>query len=240
MQRSGGLRLGFVESLTNVKRRFAAASLRLVVAISFVDSEQTGSTVYASRRCEAVRKRSVSDRLPNSLAVAAHRRDCSLAAAKDIAARRCRSLILLRVALLPTSSARAPRDPAKLESTIGEAVELVIATQRLTAQLRLDVRPTDAKVKITDSRGRVRVKYPNQSGPANHRFSCSLVDIRSTSTARFSGARCARHRRRRPARRCKLNFSFARSKFASEMNARRYRARRQPRVGAAVSGDGVV
>jgi len=48
------------------------------------------------------------------------------------------------------------RDPAKLESTISEAVELVIATQRLTAQLRLDVRTVDAKIKIIDSRGGTR------------------------------------------------------------------------------------
>jgi hypothetical protein len=48
------------------------------------------------------------------------------------------------------------RDPVKLEGTVSEAVEQVIATQRLTAQLRLDVRTADAKVKIIDSRGGVR------------------------------------------------------------------------------------
>ena len=57
------------------------------------------------------------------------------------------------------------RDPAKLDSTIGEAVEQVMATQRLTAQLRLDVRPTDAKVKITDSRGSAReISEPERTG----------------------------------------------------------------------------
>lgn len=57
------------------------------------------------------------------------------------------------------------RDPAKLESTIGEAVEQVVATQRLTAQLRLNVQPTDAKVKIIDSRGSAReVSEPERNG----------------------------------------------------------------------------
>jgi len=57
------------------------------------------------------------------------------------------------------------RDPAKLESTIGEAVEQVIATQRLTAQLRLDVRTIDAKIKIVDSRGGLReLSEPERSG----------------------------------------------------------------------------
>ena len=39
---------------------------------------------------------------------------------------------------------------------VGEAVEQVIATQRLTAQLRFDVRTIDAKIKIVDSRGGLR------------------------------------------------------------------------------------
>ncbi len=57
------------------------------------------------------------------------------------------------------------RDPAKLEITIGDAVEQVIATQRLTAQLRLDVRPSDAKVKIIDSRGSARdIAEPERTG----------------------------------------------------------------------------
>jgi len=57
------------------------------------------------------------------------------------------------------------RDQAKLEGTVSEAVEQVIATQRLTAQLRLDVRTPDAKVKIVDSRGGVReLSEPERSG----------------------------------------------------------------------------
>jgi hypothetical protein len=57
------------------------------------------------------------------------------------------------------------RDQAKLEGTVSEAVEQVIGTQRLTARLRIDVRPPDAKVKIIDSRGGVReLSEPECSG----------------------------------------------------------------------------
>lgn len=48
------------------------------------------------------------------------------------------------------------REEGKLRRSIEEAVDLVINTQRLTAQLRLDVKPAGARVKLIDGRGGTR------------------------------------------------------------------------------------
>jgi hypothetical protein len=48
------------------------------------------------------------------------------------------------------------REEAKLRRQIEEAVDLVITTQRLTAPLRLDVKPAGCKVRLIDSRGNTR------------------------------------------------------------------------------------
>lgn len=48
------------------------------------------------------------------------------------------------------------REEGKLRRSIEEAVDLVISTQRLSAPLRLDVKPTGARVKLIDGRGGTR------------------------------------------------------------------------------------
>ncbi len=48
------------------------------------------------------------------------------------------------------------RDESKLRRSIEEAVDLVITTQRLTAPLRLDIKPPSARVKLIDGRGGTR------------------------------------------------------------------------------------
>jgi hypothetical protein len=48
------------------------------------------------------------------------------------------------------------RDEHKLRTSIEEAVDLVLNTQRLTAALRVDIKPAGAKVKLIDSRGGTR------------------------------------------------------------------------------------
>jgi hypothetical protein len=48
------------------------------------------------------------------------------------------------------------REEGKLKRSIEEAVDQVISTQRLTAQLRLDVKPPGARVKLIDGRGGTR------------------------------------------------------------------------------------
>ena len=48
------------------------------------------------------------------------------------------------------------REEAKLRRLIEEAVDLVITTQRLTAPLRLDVKPAGCKIRLVDGRGNSR------------------------------------------------------------------------------------
>lgn len=48
------------------------------------------------------------------------------------------------------------REEAKLRRLIEEAVDLVITTQRLTAPLKLDVKPAGCKVRLVDGRGNTR------------------------------------------------------------------------------------
>jgi hypothetical protein len=48
------------------------------------------------------------------------------------------------------------REEGKLRRSIEEAVDLVISTQRLTAPLKLDVKPAGARVKLIDGRGGTR------------------------------------------------------------------------------------
>lgn len=48
------------------------------------------------------------------------------------------------------------RDAGKVSSVVSEAVENVIATQRTTAQLQIDISPADAKVKVVANQGTVR------------------------------------------------------------------------------------
>ena len=48
------------------------------------------------------------------------------------------------------------RSEDRLETAVTESVEQVIATQRLTAPLRIEIRPPDAKAKVADGRGTVR------------------------------------------------------------------------------------
>lgn len=48
------------------------------------------------------------------------------------------------------------REEPKLRRAIEEAVDLVITTQRLTAPLRLDIKPPGARVKLIDGRGGTR------------------------------------------------------------------------------------
>jgi hypothetical protein len=48
------------------------------------------------------------------------------------------------------------RQEAKLRRAIEEAVDLVMTTQRLTAPLRLDIKPAGARVKLIDGRGGTR------------------------------------------------------------------------------------
>lgn len=48
------------------------------------------------------------------------------------------------------------RDERALRRSIEQAVDLVITTQRLTAPLRLDIKPVGSKVRLVDSRGNTR------------------------------------------------------------------------------------
>ena len=48
------------------------------------------------------------------------------------------------------------REEGKLRHSIEEAVDLVITTQRLTAPLRLDIKPAGCKVRLVDGRGGTR------------------------------------------------------------------------------------
>jgi hypothetical protein len=57
------------------------------------------------------------------------------------------------------------REEAKIRRSIEEAVDLVITTQRLTASLRLDIKPPGSRVKLIDGRGGTReVTEPDRDG----------------------------------------------------------------------------
>lgn len=59
------------------------------------------------------------------------------------------------------------REENKLRRSIEEAVELVISTQHLSAQLRLDIKPAGARVKLIDGRGGTRELTDNERDVAH-------------------------------------------------------------------------